>query len=81
MAPWALVSPANRGIGLTLTRHLLRTTTLPIVATTRGKFDGARKSILEDLKDVDESRLNILNINFLGTHSPKPKMHGTDTSR
>ncbi|KAH7176490.1 hypothetical protein EDB81DRAFT_940394 [Dactylonectria macrodidyma] len=37
--PWILVSPANRGIGYSLTRHLLRTTSLPILATARLQHD------------------------------------------
>lgn len=48
--PWIFVSPANRGIGAALTRHLLRTTTLPIVATSRSASPAeTRKALLEDL--------------------------------
>ncbi|KAK7969367.1 oxidoreductase [Apiospora saccharicola] len=48
--PWIFVSPANRGIGATLTRHLLRTTTLPIVATSRSTPPAAaKKALLADL--------------------------------
>ncbi|KAK8083415.1 NADPH-dependent aldehyde reductase-like protein [Apiospora saccharicola] len=48
--PWIFVSPANRGIGATLTRHLLRTTTLPIVATSRSTSPAAaKKALLADL--------------------------------
>lgn len=32
-SPWILISPSSRGIGHALTRHLLRTTSLPILAT------------------------------------------------
>ncbi|KAI0847630.1 NAD(P)-binding protein [Daldinia vernicosa] len=47
--PWILVSPASRGIGHALTRHLLRTTTAPILATARADLPGLRTSILDNL--------------------------------
>ncbi|KAI0379127.1 NAD(P)-binding protein [Hypomontagnella monticulosa] len=47
--PWILVSPANRGIGHALTRHLLRTTTAPVLATARSNLPGVRESILDSL--------------------------------
>ncbi|KAK8089961.1 NAD(P)-binding protein [Apiospora hydei] len=48
--PWIFVSPANRGIGAALTRHLLRTTTLPIVATSRSTSPSeTKKALLADL--------------------------------
>ena len=71
MAPWTLVSPASRGIGFNLTRHLLRNTTLPVVATARKDVEGVRKSMLEGLKDVDEKRLKVLSLDVTG-FSPQP---------
>ncbi|KAI1764906.1 NAD(P)-binding protein [Hypoxylon sp. FL1150] len=47
--PWILVSPASRGIGHALTRHLLRTTTAPVLATARTDLPGLRASILDSL--------------------------------
>ncbi|KAI0138011.1 NAD(P)-binding protein [Hypoxylon sp. NC0597] len=47
--PWILVSPASRGIGYALTRHLLRTTTAPVLATARTDLSGVRASILDSL--------------------------------
>ncbi|OTB11011.1 hypothetical protein K445DRAFT_340710 [Daldinia sp. EC12] len=47
--PWILVSPASRGIGHALTRHLLRTTTAPIFATARTNLPGVRESMLDNL--------------------------------
>ncbi|KAK6865071.1 hypothetical protein PG995_001599 [Apiospora arundinis] len=44
--PWIFVSPANRGIGAALTRYLLRTTTLPIVATSRSTPPSETKEAL-----------------------------------
>ncbi|KAI2781434.1 NAD(P)-binding protein [Daldinia loculata] len=47
--PWILVSPASRGIGHALTRHLLRTTTAPVFTTARADLSGVRTSILDNL--------------------------------
>lgn len=46
MPPWNLITPANRGLSLALARHLLRSTTTPLVATTRGSPDSLADSIL-----------------------------------
>lgn len=46
MPPWAIVSPASRGIGLALSRRLLRTTNLSIVATTHST---SPDQVLEDI--------------------------------
>ncbi|MCJ1314932.1 hypothetical protein MMC15_000246 [Xylographa vitiligo] len=59
--PWILTSPASRGIGLHLTRHLLRTTPLPIIATARTDLSGTRARILDGL-DVDPQRLEVLQL-------------------
>ncbi|KAL7626188.1 hypothetical protein AAE478_002958 [Parahypoxylon ruwenzoriense] len=45
--PWFFVSPSSRGIGRALTQQLLHTTTLPILATSRGDPDQVKCSILE----------------------------------
>ena len=47
--PWIFICPSSRGIGHALTRHLLRTTTLPILATTRGDPSTTKSSLLQDL--------------------------------
>ncbi|KAI1309695.1 short-chain dehydrogenase/reductase-like protein [Xylaria venustula] len=44
--PWIFVSPASRGIGHALTAHLLRTTTLPILATARSDLAGVKESLV-----------------------------------
>ena len=67
MQPWAFVSPSSRGIGLEVVRRLLKTTSLPVVATARGDLDQRRESILKDLRDVKEDRLNVLKVDVLGT--------------
>ena len=65
---WSLVCPANRGIGFHLTRHLLQRTNIPVVATTRKDKDGVKRDILEDLKDVNEKRLTVLEVDVTGTY-------------
>lgn len=67
--PWALVSPASRGIGLQLARRILQTTNGPVVATARKELDRTKGEILNGLK-VDESRLDVLKVDVLGTTSP-----------
>lgn len=47
--PWAFITPSSRGIGFTLTRHLLQRTTLPILATARQDQDGIKARLLENL--------------------------------
>lgn len=66
MQPWALVSPASRGIGLELARRLLQTTNVPIVATARKDLDQTRENILHGLDGVREDRLHVLKIDVLG---------------
>ncbi|CAD0023526.1 unnamed protein product [Aureobasidium pullulans] len=67
MQPWALISPASRGIGLHLARHLLQNTKLPIVTTARKDLDQAKESILDGLHDVDQKRLNVLKLDVLAS--------------
>ena len=66
MQPWALVTPASRGIGLELARRLLQTTTVPLVATARKDLDQTRENVLSGLKDVSEERLHVLKVDVLG---------------
>lgn len=57
---WAFVSPASRGIGFYLARHLLQETCLPVVATARKDLAAVEKNILMGLKDIDKERLLVL---------------------
>lgn len=53
-APWIFICPSSRGIGLALTRRLLQTTTLPILASTRRDPSSTKSSILDGLpRDAD----------------------------
>ena len=67
MQPWALVTPASRGIGLELARRLLQTTNVPVIATARKDLDQTKENVLSGLKDVKEDRLNVLKVDVLGT--------------
>ncbi|EPT02848.1 NAD-binding protein [Fomitopsis schrenkii] len=63
--PFALVCPSSRGLSLAITRHLLRTTDLPVVATHRSaNAQDVRKNILSPLKDVDPDRLKLLHLDL-----------------
>ncbi|CAK4031632.1 Hypothetical predicted protein [Lecanosticta acicola] len=66
MQPWALVSPASRGIGLELVRRLLQTTDVPVVATARKDLDQTREKVLSGLHNVKEDRLHLLKLDVLG---------------
>lgn len=67
MQPWALVSPASRGIGLELARRILQTSNVPVIATARKDLDQTRENVLGGLKDVKEDRLNVVKVDVLGT--------------
>ena len=70
MQPWALVTPASRGIGLELTRRLLTTTNIPVVATARKDLDQTKENVLSGLRNVKEDRLRVLKVDVLGTRFP-----------
>ena len=66
MQPWALVTPASRGIGLELARRLLRTTDIPIVTSARKDLDQTREKVLSGLDGISEDRLHVLKVDILG---------------
>ncbi|KAF7536239.1 hypothetical protein G7Z17_g13080 [Cylindrodendrum hubeiense] len=63
-SPWIFISPSTRGIGYALVRHLLRRTSLPILATARTQYDLAdvKAALLDGLSSSDDlmSRLSIV---------------------
>ena len=63
--PWALVTPASRGIGLHLARHLLKNTDVPVVVTARKELETTRSHILDGL-DIDKERLQVLQLDVTG---------------
>ncbi|KAG6840444.1 hypothetical protein C0991_006709 [Blastosporella zonata] len=60
--PFSLVTPASRGLSLALTRHLLRTTTMPVYATHRSDSEDVMKNHILDTLDVDPRRLNLIHL-------------------
>lgn len=62
----SFVSPANRGLGLALGRHLLQTTKASVIATSRHDIEATRASLLRDLEDVDPDRLHVLQVDVTG---------------
>lgn len=64
---WSMICPANRGIGFHLTRQLLHTTKIPVIATTRRDIEGVKKSILNNLPEVDKDRLTVLEVDVTST--------------
>lgn len=76
MQPWALVTPASRGIGLELARRLLQTTRVPVVATARKDLDQTRENVLSGLDGVEEERLKVLKVDVLGMQLfERPRQH------
>jgi NAD(P)-dependent dehydrogenase (short-subunit alcohol dehydrogenase family) len=65
MQPWALITPASKGIGFALARRILQSTNVPVVATARKDQDQTKKKLLDGLKDIDESRLTVLRVDVL----------------
>ncbi|KAI1187321.1 short-chain dehydrogenase/reductase-like protein [Nemania serpens] len=56
--PWILISPSSRGIGYALTAHLLRSTTLPILATARSDLSGVKESLIAASSNGSETQMN-----------------------
>ncbi len=70
--PWIFISPSSCGIGLQLTRRLLKTTNLPVIATARTDLSGTKERILNSL-DVDKERLEVLRVDVTGIPPPTQK--------
>lgn len=56
---WTLVTPSSRGIGLSLAQQLLKTTSIPVVATARSDLPGTKDRILEGVDPKHHSRLDV----------------------
>jgi NAD(P)-dependent dehydrogenase (short-subunit alcohol dehydrogenase family) len=70
--PFIIVSPATRGLSLALTRHFLRTTTLPVYATHRTQSaNEVRENILAPFKgsDINVDRLKLLSLDLTSESS------------
>ncbi|KID72523.1 uncharacterized protein G6M90_00g090700 [Metarhizium brunneum] len=79
--PWIFICPSSRGIGLALTRHLLRTTRLPVLATTRHPNPEVSKAAI--LKGMDgtqhgdsaSSRLHLVSVDVTDPPSVEAASH------
>ncbi|KAI9163391.1 C-factor [Paramyrothecium foliicola] len=63
--PWVFICPSSRGIGYALTRRILQTTSLPILASTRSADPAATKAaLLEGMPDAEDvaPRLSIVQL-------------------
>ena len=63
-SPWIFICPSSRGIGHALTRRLLQTTSLPILATTRRDPSSTKASLLQDLPKAEDlaPRLSLVSL-------------------
>lgn len=70
-SPWIFICPSSRGIGHALTRRLLQTTSLPILASTRRDPTSTKSSILDGLPgDIDLApRLSVVNLDVTNESS------------
>lgn len=68
-SPWIFISPSSRGIGLALTRRLLQTTSLPILASTRSDPSSIKSSILDGLPEDTAPRLSIVQLDVTNESS------------
>jgi NAD(P)-dependent dehydrogenase (short-subunit alcohol dehydrogenase family) len=76
--PFALVTPATRGLSLAITRHLLRYTDLPVFATYRhGTDNSVYSQITSTLGDtrIDSSRLTLLRLDLMSEDSIQQAAH------
>ena len=72
MKPWSLVTPSSRGLGLALTRHVLRASKIPVVATARSDLPRARDDILKGLDADANERLTVLRVDMFGITRIRP---------
>ncbi|KAG8167205.1 hypothetical protein KVR01_002894 [Diaporthe batatas] len=79
--PWIFVCPSSRGLGHVLTRHLLRNTTVPILATARSDPAGVKDRLLDDIKHDSESsaRLHVVQLDV--TDEPSVEAASREAAR
>ncbi|KAI9804992.1 MAG: hypothetical protein M1833_006295 [Piccolia ochrophora] len=67
MPPYILTTPSSRGLGFAMTRHLLRHTSLPVIATARSEPGRVRESLLEGLNSKSVGgRLDVQKVDVTG---------------
>ncbi|KAI1114694.1 short-chain dehydrogenase/reductase-like protein [Nemania sp. NC0429] len=87
--PWIFISPSSRGIGHALTAHLLRCTTLPILATARSDLSGVKESLVaaassngNETHTDREDKASRLHMTYLDvTDEPSVKMASEEAAR
>jgi NAD(P)-dependent dehydrogenase (short-subunit alcohol dehydrogenase family) len=68
--PLILIAPASRGLSLALVRHYLKHTQFAVYATHRSdSADTVRARILQDLPDIEQSRLTLLKLELTSEES------------
>jgi NAD(P)-dependent dehydrogenase (short-subunit alcohol dehydrogenase family) len=67
MNGFCLVTPASRGIGFALAKHLLQHTNTPVVATARRDCEGTRQRLLDGIPG--DKNLHVLPVDVTGTPS------------
>ncbi|KAL7273680.1 hypothetical protein RUND412_003452 [Rhizina undulata] len=60
--PFNIVCPSSRGLSLALSRQLLRTSQLPLIATARNDLSEVKERILSGLEGVSEERVTVLKV-------------------
>lgn len=63
---FCIVTPASRGLGFAFARYLLRHSSLPVVATTRGNCDEVRGQLLAGIDGKE--RLQVLRVDVTGNY-------------
>lgn len=76
--PWIFLCPSSRGLGHHLTRHLLRTTTLPILATARTDPKVAKDALLEGLDEGTTSASARLHVARVDVTDEKTVRHASE---
>jgi NAD(P)-dependent dehydrogenase (short-subunit alcohol dehydrogenase family) len=67
MNGFCLVTPASRGIGFALAKHLLQHTNTPVVATARRDCEGTRQRLLDGIPG--NKNLHVVPVDVTGTPS------------
>lgn len=79
--PWILVCPSSRGIGHALTRHLLRNTTVPILATARRDPSAVKDLLLDDIKHDTAARDRLTVVEVDVTDEPTVEAASREAAR
>jgi NAD(P)-dependent dehydrogenase (short-subunit alcohol dehydrogenase family) len=76
--PWILLCPSTRGLGHALAKHLLRTTTLPILATARSDPSAAKDRLLEAIREDSSNASSRLHVAHVDVTSEESVRHAAE---